>query len=196
MQKSKFQILEINKIIKSIAAIFGAAMLFSACQKNNVEQIKSFSHPEGAPEMVADSFTLIYSDSSIVRFKLTTPKMLIYEDEKEPYKEFPNGMLVEKFNTDLQIISYLRADYGKHYEKKDLYECKHNVVAINEKGDTLKTNHLFWDEKNERIYSDEYVQIIGKDQILHGTGFESDPQFFDVELTNPQGPIYFDVEEE
>lgn len=171
-------------------------MLFSACQKNNVEQIKSFSHPKGAPEMVADSFTLIYSDSSVVRFRLTTPQMLIFEDEKDPYKEFPQGMFVEKFNSKMEIVSSLKADYGKHYVKKDLYECKQNVIAVNEKGDTLKTNHLFWDEKNERVYSEEYVEIIQEDKIITGVGFESDPQLINWEIKSPKGPIYIEVNED
>ena len=146
--------------------------------------------------MVADTFQLIYSDSSIVRFRLTTPELLIFEDEKEPYKEFPKGMYVEKFNSKLEIVSSLKADYGKHYEKKDLYECKQNVVAVNEVGDTLKTNHLFWDEKNDRIYSEEYVEIIQKDRITYGTGFESDQQMKDWKITGPHGPNYFDIEED
>ena len=152
------------------------AVLFLSCQDNNVEKIRSFSHPPGAPEIKATNIEVLYSDSAVVRFKLNAPKLNIYEDEEEPYKEFPEGLKIEKFDEHHVTTSSIKADYGKNFEKKELWELRQNVVAITEDGDSLKTDVLFWDEKKDIIYSNQFVKFIQKEQIISGIGFESDLQ--------------------
>ena len=68
------------------------------------------------------------------------------------------------------------------------------MIATNIKGDTLKTEHLIWDEKTERIYTEEYVKIIRANQIITGIGFQSDQSLENWRIKNPRGTIYIDVE--
>jgi LPS export ABC transporter protein LptC len=172
----------------------GVVMLLS-CQKNNIEQIKAFSHPPGSPELVADSLEMLYSDSAVIRFRLKCPKLLVFQNEQDPYKEFPLGFKITQFDQNKHITSSIEALYGKYYEKKELWEAKQNVVAVTEKGDTLKTELLFWDEKKAIIYSDQYVKIIQKDKNITGVGFESDIQMKRWKIIKPQGPITIEIEE-
>jgi len=178
----------------SIAVTIGVILLGS-CKNNNIEQIKAFSHPPGAPEVVAENLDLLYSDSTIIRFRLKCPKLLIFQDEEEPYKEFPNGFKIEQYDRNKKITSSIVASYGKYYEKKELWEAKQNVVAVTEKGDSLKTELLFWDEKKEIIYSDQFVKIIQKEQIITGIGFESDLQMKKWKIIQPKGTVIIEVDE-
>jgi hypothetical protein len=68
------------------------------------------------------------------------------------------------------------------------------VVATNAQGDTLKTEHLFWEEKEERIHTEEFVKIIREDQIITGIGFQSDQDLQNWRIKNPKGTIYINVE--
>jgi len=182
-----------------IITIFSAQVLilvlFISCQSSDVETIKSFSHPPGAPEVIAENLQLLYSDSAIVRFRLECSKLLIYQDEEEPYNEFPQGFKIIQFDRNKKTISSITASYGKYYEKKELWEAKQNVVAITEKGDSLKTELLYWDEKKEMIYSDQFVKIIQKEQIITGIGFESDLQMKKWKIIKPKGTVVIEVEE-
>jgi LPS export ABC transporter protein LptC len=171
------------------------AVLFLSCQKNNIEQIKAFSHPPGAPEVIAENVDLMYSDSAVVRFRLQSPKVLIFQDEEVPYNEFPEGFKLEQFNRAKQIVSSIEAIYGRYYHQKELWELKQNVVAVTEKGDSLKTELLYWDEKKEMIYSDQFVKIIQRDQIITGIGFESDLQMKKWKIVQPRGTVIIEVEE-
>jgi LPS export ABC transporter protein LptC len=180
------------KVKAAIPIIF--AMFFLSCQNKNVEQIKSFSHPPGTPEVIAENLDLLYSDSTIVRFRLKCPKLLIYQDEEEPYQEFPDGFQIEQYNRNREITSSIRASYGKKYVKKELWEAKQNVIAVTEKGDTLKTELLYWDEKKGIIYSDQYVKIIQEKGISSGVGFESDIQMKKWEIKHFKGTITFEVD--
>ena len=199
LTKQRLYVLNLNnnskKYFRSIATFFLVAVLFLSCQNNNVDKIRSFSHPPGAPEIKATNIEVLYSDSAVVRFKLNAPKLKIFEDEDEPYKEFPEGLKIEKFNENHVTTSSIRADYGKNFEKKELWELRQNVVAVTENGDSLKTDVLFWDEKKDLIYSDQFVKFIQKEQIITGIGFESDLQMKKWHIENVKGTVVIEVDE-
>jgi LPS export ABC transporter protein LptC len=179
-----------------IAIIYSIVTVISfSCQNNNIEQIKTFSHPPGAPELVADTIEMLYSDSAIIRFRLECPKLLIYEDEEEPYNEFPDGFKITQYDKNRKVIAIIMASYGKKFQKKELWEAKQNVVIVTEKGDSLKTELLYWDQKKELIYTDQYVKIIQPDKNITGVGFESDMQMRKWKIIKPRGPISIEVEE-
>lgn len=179
----------------SIAILFsGIAVLFFSCA-NKVEKIKEISADEKLPSMVADNYEMLYSDSAIVRFKMITPKMIRYEEEKEPFTEFPNGIEIEKFDGKMKVVSRITANYARYLDREKKWIAKNNVVAINETGDSLKTEELIWDENNGRIYSDLFVKIIRKDQIINGIGFESDQEMQNWEVKKPTGTLYIDMAE-
>ncbi|MGF7139939.1 LPS export ABC transporter periplasmic protein LptC [Roseimarinus sediminis] len=183
-----------HKIV-SIASTWLFAVLFLSCRNNDIEKIRSFSHPPGAPEVVAENIEVLFSDSAVVRNILNAPSLKIYQDEEEPYTEFPEGFSVQQFNSDEQITSSIEASYGKHYEKKQLWELRQNVVAVTESNDTLKTDLLFWDEEKDLIYSDQFVKFIQKEQIITGIGFESDLQMKRWHIKNVKGTVTVEVEE-
>jgi len=187
--------IDIKRYLKSIATLSVVAVLFLSCQKNNIEQIQAFSHPPGAPEVIAQNLEILYSDSAIIRFRLECPRLLVYQDEEEPFNEFPEGFKIIQFDKNKNITSSIEARYGRYYLKKELWEAKQNVVAVTEKGDSLKTELLFWDEKKEIIYSDQFVKIIQKEQIITGVGFESDLQMKKWKIIQPKGTVVIKVDE-
>ncbi|HPR32375.1 MAG TPA: LPS export ABC transporter periplasmic protein LptC, partial [Prolixibacteraceae bacterium] len=148
-----------------------------------------------APELIADTLEVLYSDSAVIRFRLTCPELKIYDDEDVPFKEFPKGFKMEQYDRDKRITSSIAASYGKYFEEKELWEAKQNVVAVTENNDTLKTELLYWDEKKEKIYSDQFVKFIRKEQIITGIGFESDLQMKNWKILKVQGEIVVEVEE-
>ena len=184
-----------KKIFRSIATLFWVAVLFLSCTNNNVNQITAFNHPPGAPEVVAHDIEILFSDSAVIRFKLNAPSLKIYEDEDEPFTEFPEGFQILQYNTNKEITSSIVASYGKNYEKKSLWELRQNVVAVTESGDTLKTELLFWDEEKNLIYSDQYVKFIQKEKIIMGTGFESDLQMKKWQIKKVRGNVIVEVED-
>ena len=185
-----------NIIKNSIAAlILGAAILFYSCE-NDIEKIKAFSSPENLPFLEAHNFETLFTDSGQVRYSLKTPTLLRFENEGVEYIEFPDGMELIKFDAKQNIISSLKADYAKQFVKDQRWEAKNNVVATNEKGDTLKTDHLIWEEKEEKIHTEEFVRIIRPDQIITGVGFTSDQALQNWRIKNPKGNIYVTVDNE
>jgi LPS export ABC transporter protein LptC len=189
---------KIFKKIKTlcIAALFpGAAILFYACE-NNIEQIKDFYINENLPILEAKNFETLLTDSGKVQYTLKAPKLLQFQDEGRDYIEFPEGMQMIKFDENKNIISSITANYAKQFVAVDKWEAKNNVIATNAQGDTLKTEHLIWEEKKEIIYTEEFVKIIRTDQIITGIGFTSDEKLQNWKIKNPKGTIYVSVKNE
>ena len=174
------------------ALVSGAAMLLSSCE-NNLEEIKAFASTENLPILEARNFETIFTDSGQIRYSLKTPKLLRFEDDGRDYIEFPEGMELVKFDANKNIISSITADYAKQFVAEDKWEAKNNVVATNAQGDTLKTEHLIWEEKKEIIYTEEFVRIIRSDQIITGIGLTSDQKLQNWKIKNPKGTIYVTV---
>jgi len=185
-----------NIRLSGIAALIaGAAILFSGCE-NNIEEIKAFASTENLPILEARNFETIVTDSGQVRYFLKASKLLQFIDEGRDYIEFPEGMHLEKFDEHRNIISTITANYAKQFISEDKWEAKNNVIATNAQGDTLKTEHLIWEEKKELIYTDEFVKIIRSDQIITGIGFTSDQKLQNWKIKNPKGTIYINVNNE
>lgn len=169
-----------------------ATILISSCE-NEISTIKKYSKGEEVPSMTAEGFEMLFSDSTVIRFKLTTPKLIRHDNNKDPFTEFPNGVRIEKYDSKMNIVSSITSLYAKNFDSDDRWEAKNNVIAVNLKGDTLKTEYLVWDTRKEKIYSDQFVKIIQKDQIFTGVGFESNQDFSKYFIKNLQGHIYVDV---
>lgn len=172
----------------------GIAVLFFSCAPK-IEKIKELSAAEKLPGMEAEDFEMLYSDSAVVRFKLVTPQMIQHDQEKEPFTEFPKGVEIEQYDGDMQIVSRITANYARYLTKEKQWIAKNNVIAVNETGDSLKTEEMMWDEDKGKIFSDEYVQIIRDGQIINGIGFESDQDMKNWEIKKPTGTLYVDVAE-
>ncbi|MBN1984705.1 MAG: LPS export ABC transporter periplasmic protein LptC [Prolixibacteraceae bacterium] len=175
------------------ALVTGAAILFFACE-NNLEKIKAFSSPENLPIAEAKNFESLLTDSGEVRFFIKAPTLLQFDNEGQSYFEFPDGIELIKYDENKEIISSITANYAKQFEKEKKWEAKNNVVATNAQGDTLKTEHLIFEEEKGKIYTEEFVRIIRPDQIITGIGFQSDQSLQNWRIKDPKGTIYVSTE--
>lgn len=168
-------------------------MTMVSCE-NEIAKIKTVTNTEDLPAATFEGFEMLVSDSSVIRSKLQTPLLIKHDNEKDPYIEFPKGVKLEKYDANMNVVSSITAQYAKNYTGDDRWEAKNNVIAVNLKGDTLKTEYLVWDTKNKKIYSDQFVKIIQKDQIYTGIGFESNQDFSSYHIKNLKGNMYVNVD--
>ncbi len=162
-------------------------VLISACE-NDLEKVNLVADELSSASESAKEVTILYSDSAKVKVKISALQMDRYMGET-PYLEMPKGVEVEFFNSEMQVKTSLTANYAKRFERTGLMEAKSDVVVINEKEEKLNTEHLIWDEANDKIYSDEFVKITTADEIIFGTGFESNMYFTRYKIFNIKGTI-------
>ena len=66
---------------------------------------------------------------------------------------------------------------------------KNNVVIRNINGDILETDLLNWDENKQEIYTDDFVKITTKSEVIYGQGFVSNQNFSKYTIKNIKGTI-------
>lgn len=128
------------------------------------------------PSLTVRDFRTIFTDSGKIQLVLTSPLMEQYDNTEIPYSEFREGIVVKFYEGHEEQEASVTANYAKYTKSDNLWELKDSVIVINEDGDKLETEVLFWDQKKDLIYSDRFVRITNEDQIVMGTGFESDPR--------------------
>ena len=180
--------------IKTLFIVLIVCCIVSSCE-NDIKKIKIYSKSEDLPSLSAEGFQMLISDSTRIQSKLMTPELIRHENEKEPYTEFPKGIAITQYDSKMNVISNITAQYAKYFESTERWEAKNNVVAVNIKGDTLKTEYMIWDKKKAKIYSDQFVKIIQKDQTYTGIGFESNQDFSSYKIKNLKGDLYVDVQD-
>ncbi|MDY0100143.1 MAG: LPS export ABC transporter periplasmic protein LptC [Bacteroidales bacterium] len=159
-----------------------------ACQKK-IETIRD-ADILTLPSLTVRDFETVYTDSGKLQLILSAPLMESYNNNEEPYSEFRSGINVFFHDGHRNPVGSVKAKYAKYTENKTLWELKDSVIAVNESGDRLETELLYWDQKKELIYTDRFVKITNEDQIVQGFGFESDPRLTRRKIKNVSATIY------
>ncbi len=172
-------------VFKNILLYSTFCVLLSSCE-NDLSKVKLYAKAENSPVETAKNIKIIYSDSAKVQVEVKAPQMDRYETEN-PYFEMPKGLQATFFDDQLRVKSKMDADYGIRYEREQKMEARKNVVVVNERGEQLNTEHLIWDEKKEKLMSDEFVKITTKDEVIYGNGFEANQDFSKYKIFNVKG---------
>ncbi len=180
-----FDIKKKSIVIASIGVV--TMLLFSACSGSKKETIAAVGDRKDIPKLDATAVTTVVSDSGVTRYRITTEKWLVYDKSDEPYWDFPEGILLENFTTDLDVDASVEADYAIFFEKKQIWELRGDVIANNLEGEKFETEQLFWNQKTERIYSDSLITITRESSIIVGVGFDSNQSLTEYTIKKPTG---------
>jgi LPS export ABC transporter protein LptC len=187
----------LSKLVKmkfwpSISKIFIYSLfLISFACENNIEVIKNFNQLKESPMASAKETEILYSDSGIVRLRITAPIINRYSNNEKEYTEFPKGIKVEQFDNNLGVSAIIQANYAIYYEKQNLWVARDNVVAKNlKRNEELDSEEIFWDETKGIIYSHKYSRIINDDGVFNGEGgFEAKEDLSQWHMLGIQGKV-------
>lgn len=181
-----------NIVCKSIAILFGLAMLFSC--KPDIKTIETITKKENLPIETAENLKIVYSTHGQVQMIMEAPTMQRFAGEK-PYMELPDGFVMIFYDSVMNENSRISAKYAIQYEQDQLIDTRNDVVVQNlANNETLNTEQLIWDQKNETIYTEKFVKITTNEEVLYGDGFESDDRFTSWRIKNPKGTFYLETE--
>ena len=184
-RNSKTYIKFINITVAFCAAVM--FVLFPSCSGKGKNLADAISENDTLPSMNSLGVTTLISDSGITRYKIVTEEWIINDKKNPPYWAFEKGVYLEKIDTLFHIDASIKADTAYYYEKKKIWELRSNVQIQSQRGDKFETELLFWNEKEEKIYSDKYIRISQEDKIITGYGFESDQNLTEYQIKNTTG---------
>ncbi|NDV96006.1 LPS export ABC transporter periplasmic protein LptC [Dysgonomonas sp. 521] len=170
-----------------MTALMSVVMLFFvSCKEESKNAIDLDYDPEKVPSLNTDSVTMLVSDSGIIRYKMISQTWLIFDRAKDPHWLFPDGFYFEQLDTTFNVIATVKADTAWNYTNKKLWKLRGHVFIHNKVGETFSSNELFWDERQQKVYSKEYVEVVRPDKMtLRGAGgFEANQQMTEYKFLN------------
>lgn len=192
--RCKTDILSITTTTSVVVMLLLFSVVLFSCKPEVKEVVEVSSDPEKSYTMKATQVNTLISDSGITRYRVKAKEWLVFGNAKEPHSYFPEGIYVEKFDTTFHTEASIKADTAYYFDKKGLWRLIGNVEVESLQGERFNTSELFWDQKAEKVYSDKYIRIQQKEQIITGIGFESNQNMTRYRIFNSQGE--FPVEEE
>jgi LPS export ABC transporter protein LptC len=180
---------------QGIAILLGVIAMFLfmslSCSREKKDMVDIVFDRENTYTMKATDVSTLISDSGVTRYKMVTKEWLCYEEATEPYWFFPEKVHVEKFDSLFQVDASIDADTAYFFTKKKLWKLIGNVEVKNLAQERFETSLLYWDQNQEKIYSDQYIRITKGDFINTGVGFEANQTLTRYQIFNSGAEIPF-----
>jgi len=104
-------------------------------------------------------------------------------------------LTVEFYDAKGKYNSTLTADSGVVFSPSGDMKATSNVEVISRDSTLLKTNNLRWNNKMQKIITDDEVMITNKNSIITGKGMESDPNLKHIKIKENFNAVSKDVKE-
>lgn len=169
------------------AALFIGCCFVSGCE--NDEKVIDDMTKRVVMKEEAINIESMLSQEGKLRAILKAPLMLrVFGDTL--YAEFPKSLHCNFYDENAQIESWLDSKYGKYFENLGKVYLRDSVVVITVKGDTLRSDDLWWDQNKKMFYTDKYATYHAPGKQIYGTnGLEATQDLTSVIFKNPVGTI-------
>jgi len=178
-----------TRTFSTAAVVLTAAVLFCAtsCSKEKTHYAPAVHNRDSLPILKSVGVSTLISDSGIIRYKIISEDWFIYDKKDPTYWSFEKGLFLEKFDEKHHVEAFITADSAYFYDRLRLWELRGRVEVKNLKGETFKTELLYWDQNEHRIYSPAFMQINGIEQRLSGYNFSSNESMTDYYIHSSSG---------
>ena len=192
LQRSVKELTDITGTTTAVMAVV-VLIFLASCQE------KQYNAPiiecrDSLAVMSTYGVSTLISDSGRISYKIDAEEWLIFDRRTPPYWAFEKGVYLEKYDHDMNIEATIKCDTAYYYNEQKLWKLIGNVDIKNPNDERFFTDLMYWDQENEKIYSDAYIKIEQEDQITEGIGFSSNQSMTLWEIKNTKG-IYAIKEE-
>lgn len=160
----------------------------SACDSALKREQQAFTQDDTKVE-VGHDVEILYSDSAIVRVRITAPTLLYYVERENPRQEFPDGIKVEFLTPELRVRSTLTSKFAVRQQEKGLVIARDSVILNTVEQEKLETEELTWNEKTAKITTEKFVKVTKPGEVIYGFGLEANQDFSFWKITVPKGTI-------
>jgi len=137
------------------------------------------------PDQVVSDYIIQQMKDNALEWELHSAKASIYNKENTAYIE----VVKLYFYKEGKVSSTLTSDRGEVNTQTNDMIAKGHVVIHTDDGSILHTDRLTWDNKEKKIHSDDEVWMMRGKTLIHGYGFESDPELKTFRTTRATGDV-------
>ena len=162
-------------------------LLFISCT-NDPHLVSELFEDKNLPIEIIEKSKLIHTENGLIKIEIIANKIERFVDDS-PRLLFSDGFEVVFYDDSSNVISNLKAKNAVVDEINNIMRASSSVVLSN-KTKTLETEYLVWDEKKDKIYTENDVIITTEKEKIYAKGFSSDPNFNDYTLKKISGKMY------
>lgn len=164
--------------------------------ENNLSDVQRVTFNPKSPDESIINFKMVYNDSGLA-------KVAMYARYAETFHSpvhithLRDSLRVNFFGSNGEIISTLTAKYGNINYSKNQLIVRDSVRLYNyKKKQTLKTEVLYWRQRDSMIYTHKKVVIVSPKGYFLGEGLKTKQDFSRYEILKPRGNVLLEKEEE
>ena len=156
---------------------------------NDLDTIRKITYKSTDPDDRTRDLVVLYTDSGYAKIQVFAKIAETYTKPDQVMK-LKDGVKVNFFDDDGEIISVLTALYGEIHQNEVTMFVRDSVVLYNiEKRQRLETEELHWNQKDSSIYTNKAVVVRKDDAILFGQGIKTKQDFTEYEFIQPRGSM-------
>lgn len=167
-------------LLVSLAVLMGC--------ESNFKEVQKSTFSEFVPSGEADTINLKYTDSGRITAVLISPKMKEYGSVSFPFTEFPKGVDVTLYDKN-QKKTYVKSDYATSFKLTNIIDLKGNVKIRTEEGQSLETEQLYFDQKNEWFFTENKFKFTDPKGVSYGKGIDFSKDFKVINSQSITGEI-------
>ncbi len=173
MQVQRMPLLKKHIIFPVVTAF--AVTLFFGCE-SNFKEVQKINFSEFVPSGDADNVNLKYTDSGLIKAILVSPKMLDFSSVDFSFTEFPKGIDVTLYDNKAKK-TFITSNYAVSYTKTSIIDLQGKVKIKSENGQTLETEQLYYDQKNEWFFTEKKFKFTDLKGASNGQGIDFSKDF-------------------
>ncbi len=171
---------------RPVLIILGLLGFFSC--RNSIQEVRATAAMYEPATEIGRNIHMKYTDGQKLLMTLEA-REIIRHNEKEPWTEFPAGVIIRFYNDSAQSPTVLQAGYARQYEQKNLLTFR-DSVKITGPEHSLVTDELTWNQKEHTIHTDKFVKIVTPNERISGTGLEADEDLSHYKILNITGTVH------
>jgi LPS export ABC transporter protein LptC len=149
--------------------------LFFGCE-SNFKEVQKINFSEFVPSGEAEKINMKYTDSGRIKAILISPKMQEFSNVDFPFTEFPKGIDVTLYD-DKGKQTFVKSDYAVSYKTTNIIDLQENVKITSQDGQTLETQQLYYDQKNEWFFTEKNFKFTDPKGVSNGQGIDFSRDF-------------------
>lgn len=143
------------------------------------------------PDLEQKSFNMIVTSAGIKTAEIKSGYMEHFISKKNYY--LTDTVTADFYNKEGLHASRLTSLHAEISEIDDLFKAWGNVVVVSDSGITVITDTLYWNNKTEQIYTNDFVTIVSGLDTLYGIGFISDKYIKNYTIRQTSGVTYRNI---
>lgn len=171
----------------SLIFLILAFSFFWSCKEEKKLDISHNLDSRTMPSMSTRNISTLISDSGITQYKIISPLWNIYDEADTPYWHFPEGLYLQKFDKEYNVIATVAADSARYFKNQRLWKLEGEVEMTKVPDELFLSPRVYWDQRKQQLYSDTFIHIENSTHVIEGTGFESDESLSRYRILHPNG---------